>query len=99
MIRHIVTFTLADPSPAKRAEQAALIASQLGSLVGLVPEILSLEVVTDVGATAGNAHLALISSYDDQAALDRYQQHPDHVRVSSSIKPFLAGRAAIDFQV
>ncbi|MDF2444393.1 MAG: hypothetical protein JWR01_2596 [Subtercola sp.] len=99
MIRHIVTFTLADPSPEKRAEQAAFITAQLGSLVGVVPEIIALEVVTDVNATPGNAHVALISDYEDQAALERYQVHPDHVRVSSSIKPFFAGRAAIDFVV
>ena len=99
MIRHIATFTLAEQSPEKRVEQAEFIAAQLGSLVGVVPEILSLEVVTDVGATPGNAHVALISDYDDQAALERYQIHPDHVRVSDSIKPLFAGRAAIDFEV
>ena len=99
MIRHIVTFTLADPSAAARAEQAAFVASQLTSLVGVVPEIISLQVVTDVALTPGNAHVALIADYEDQAALDRYQAHPDHVRVSASIKPFFAGRAAIDFEV
>ncbi|RFA08045.1 hypothetical protein B7R54_01545 [Subtercola boreus] len=99
MIRHIVTFTLAEPSPEKRAEQAAFISSQLRSLVGVIPEIISLEVVVDVEKTPGNAHVALISDYADQAALARYQVHPDHVRVSSSIKPFFAGRAAIDFEV
>lgn len=99
MIRHIVTFTLADPSPEKRAEQAAFVASQLQSLVGVVPELLALSVVNDVDATPGNAHVALIADYADQAALDRYQVHPDHVRVSASIKPLFSGRAAIDFEV
>ncbi|RFA16848.1 hypothetical protein B7R21_01690 [Subtercola boreus] len=99
MIRHIVTFTLADPSPEKRAEQASFVASQLRSLVGVVSEIIALDVVTDVHATPGNAHVALISDYEDQAALERYQVHPDHVRVSSSIKPLFSGRAAIDFEV
>ncbi|RFA23638.1 Dabb family protein [Subtercola boreus] len=99
MIRHIVTFTLAATSPEERREHADFVASQLTSLVGLVPEVLSLEVVHDVEQTAGNAHVALIADYDDQAALDRYQANPDHVRVSTSIKPLFSGRAAIDFEV
>jgi hypothetical protein len=99
MIRHIVAFTLAAETAEERAANSAFIASQLESLVPLISEIVSLSVVTDVGVTPGNSHVALIADYADHGALDRYQVHPDHVRVSGSIKPLLASRAAIDFEV
>jgi hypothetical protein len=99
MIRHIVTFKLAADSDDLRASQAAWIASQLESLVPLIPEIVALTMVLDVNVTPANADVALIADYEDHAALDRYQVHPDHVRVSSSIKPLLAARSAIDFEL
>ncbi|MEF2975602.1 Dabb family protein [Subtercola sp. YIM 133946] len=99
MIRHIVTFTLAADSVEQRAEQAAFITRELLSLVGVIDDVESMQVVTDVNVTPGNAHVALIADYADHAALDRYQVHPDHVRVSGSIRPLLASRVAIDFEV
>ncbi|GAA1001129.1 Dabb family protein [Subtercola frigoramans] len=99
MIRHIVTFSLSAESAEKRAEQAAWAGEQLISLVPLIPQILALSIVHDVRHEAGNADFALIADYADQAALDAYQVHPDHVRVSSSIKPLVATRLAIDFDV
>ncbi|UFS58034.1 Dabb family protein [Subtercola endophyticus] len=99
MIRHIVTFKLAAESAEQRAEQAAWIAAQLESLIPLIPEIQSLSMGIDVNVTPGNADVVLVSEFADHAALDTYQVHPDHVRVSSGIKPLVAVRAAIDYEV
>ncbi|CAN5266042.1 Dabb family protein [soil metagenome] len=99
MIRHIVTFKLADESGGTRASQAIWAAGQLTSLVPLIPEIISLTVVHDVHHDAGNSDFALIADFADQAALDAYQAHPDHVRVTSTIRPLVASRLAVDFEV
>ncbi|MEA9984747.1 Dabb family protein [Subtercola sp. RTI3] len=97
MIRHIVTFTLLADTDALRHTQAAWIAAQLESLVPLIPEIVALSVYPDVQQTPANADVVLVSDFADHAALDRYQSHPDHVRVSAGIRELVASRAAIDF--
>ncbi len=99
MIRHVVTWKLATTDEAERAEQAATIARGLQSLPAFIPEILSLEIGTNVLNPGDNFDLVLIAEYEDEAALLRYQQHPEHVKVASYIRTVVAGRSAVDFEI
>ena len=99
MIRHIVTWKLAATDAAERAEQAATIARGLQSLTAFIPEILTLQVGANVLNPGANFDLVLIADYADEAALLRYQEHPEHKKVASYIRTVVADRSAVDFEV
>lgn len=97
-IRHIVTWTLAATDPAEQAQHADGIASRLRALVGVVPEIETLTVGSDVLGGA-NWHVALIADFADLPALARYQEHPAHVLAGTYIRSVVSARMAVDLAV
>jgi hypothetical protein len=99
MIRHIVTWRLNGVDAAARADQAATITAALSALPSTIPEILSLQVGTNVAFPESNWDLVLIADYESLAGLDAYQVHPDHVAATHVIKPLVASRAAVDFEL
>ncbi|MDJ0348877.1 Dabb family protein [Cryobacterium sp. PH29-G1] len=97
-IRHIVCWKLTALTPRKKADDAAAIAAGLEALVGVVPEIRALTVGPDVAGDE-NWDVALIADFDDLAALDRYQKHPEHKKVGAFIRTVVADRLAVDLEV
>jgi quinol monooxygenase YgiN len=98
MIRHTVMWKLAAADPQQRLADAQRIKEGLEGLRGL-PGILRLEVGIDDALVEGNWHAVLLADYVDQAALDAYQVHPEHVRVAEFIGTVRETRAAVDFAV
>ncbi|HEY2557879.1 MAG TPA: Dabb family protein [Diaminobutyricibacter sp.] len=99
MIRHVVTWKLAATDDAERAEQAETMARGLRSLPASIPEIRNLEVGVNVLNPGSNFHLVLIADYEDEAALQRYQEHPEHQKVAAYIPTVVGDRSAVDFLV
>jgi quinol monooxygenase YgiN len=93
-----VTWRLASGDPVQRQADARFVIDSLEGLVGKVPTLDALTVSEDVGVTAGNWDLVLVADYASHDALDRYQEHPDHLAVVAQIKPLLASRASVDFE-
>jgi hypothetical protein len=99
MIRHVVSWKLNGADAAARAEQAATITATLGALPALIPEILALQVGTNVAYPDSNWDVVLIADYDSLEGLEAYQVHPDHVAATHVIKPLVASRSNVDFEV
>jgi hypothetical protein len=99
VIKHIVSWTLAEQDVAKKAESASFVTAQLMSLPALIPAITSLSVSTNAVAIDGNWDLVLIGDYVDEDALRNYIEHPEHEKVVALIKPHLATRSAVDILV
>jgi len=99
MIRHVVSWKLNGPDAAARAEQAATIGATLTALPALIPEILALQVGTNIAYPESNWHVVLIADYESLAGLEAYQVHPDHVAATLVIKPLVASRSSVDFEV
>jgi hypothetical protein len=60
----------------------------------------SLTVAEDAGLTDGNAHTVLVADFPDEEAFRRYAQDPVHQSViAEHIRPFLATRSAVQYQV
>jgi hypothetical protein len=97
-IRHVVSWQLAATDPAEKAEQAARIVAGLRALVGVVPDIRSLEMGTDA-VGGGNWDVVMIADFDDVEALSRYQVHPEHQKVAGFIRSVVAARSCVDFAV
>lgn len=98
MIRHIVAWRLATEDPAEKSAQGQKIAEGLLALRGVVPSIEAISVGPDVvGGT--NWDVALVADFADQAALDAYQNHPDHQAVVAYVRSVVADRVAVDFEI
>ncbi|GAB3605143.1 Dabb family protein [Conyzicola nivalis] len=99
MIRHVVSWKLNGADAAARAEQAATITATLTALPALIPEIGALQVGTNVAYPESNWDVVLIADYASLEALEAYQVHPDHVAATHVIKPLVASRSNVDFEV
>lgn len=97
MVRHVILWKLKEDQPDPAAVKAS-IKEGLEGLVGVVPGLLSLRVVTE-GLPSSNADLMLDSTLTDAAALAGYAVHPAHVAVADGrVRPFTAKRFCLDFE-
>ena len=94
MLTHVVLFKF---MPETTGEQAAQLEAGLKSLPPLISEILEFRVGRDVIHSERSYDLGLVSSFADQAALQRYQVHPAHQAVVALVKTLCAGVVAVDF--
>ena len=93
MIRHVVMWKLLDPADAPRFK------ALLDSCIGLVPGMLEFEVAIRSPQLDANVDVLLVSSFVDTAALDAYQNHPQHQAVSSQLGPLRESRSVLDHAV
>lgn len=97
MIRHVVTFTW---SEAADGDRRAAILEALRGLEQDVGGMTSLVVAADAGLSDGNADAVLIADFPDVEAFHRYAQDPVHLAVlTESVRPWLAARSAVQYQV
>ncbi|MGH1524251.1 Dabb family protein [Leifsonia sp. L25] len=94
-LRHVVMWKLASTEEAERADQAARVKAGLESLPAVVPEILRFEVGLN-SLPANEFDIVLVSDFEDEAALQRYVEHPEHEKVASYIRSVVSGRASVD---
>ncbi|MYN45736.1 Dabb family protein [Pseudoduganella sp. FT93W] len=100
MIKHIVMWKLKEHAEgADRATNAARMKAMLDACAGIVPGILKLEAVVAQPGLEATYDVLLYSEFADQAALDAYQHHPQHV----ALKPFFGAvreaRQCMDYEV
>ncbi len=96
-VRHVVCFTWADDASPDAITAAA---AALRELPGLISEVRAFSVGADLGLAEGTSDLALVADFDDAAAWQRYQDHPEHRRVViEHVRPILATRAAVQFDL
>ena len=91
MIRHIVIWTLHDPA------QAPHFKALLDGCRGLVPGMLEFEVGIRTEGLEATADVVLVSSFEDAAALDAYQNHPQHKAVAAQLGTLRSARSVVDF--
>lgn len=100
MIKHIVLWKLKEQAEgADRAVNAAKMKAMLDACAGLVPGILKFEAMLAQPGLEATYDVILYSEFADRAALDAYQNHPDHV----AIKPFFGAvreaRQCMDYEI
>lgn len=100
MIKHIVMWKLKDHAEgADRAANAARMKALLDGCAGLVPGLLKLEAVIAQPGLEATYDVMLYSEFTDKAALDAYQNHPDH----AAMKPFFVAvrdaRQCMDYEI
>ena len=91
MIKHIVLFKVNDKSKIEKAKELIL------GLKDKIPEIVDIEVFSDIGYDKTASDFGLITTLKDKNDLDIYAKHPDHLEVIKFIKTIATQRNAIDY--
>jgi len=97
MLKHVVSWKIANASSPEGRKQIASIIAGLSSLVSVVPSIRALSVGPSVVTGPNHWDLGLIVDFDDEAGLEAYQVHPEHQRVAAHIRSLVSEQAAVDF--
>lgn len=95
-LRHLVLFRFGTDAP---PEQVAELIAQFGGLATLIPEVLGFEAganISSEGLDQGYTHCFLIR-FEDEAARDRYLQHPAHQSFVAAVTPRLEQALVVDF--
>ncbi|CAN7322205.1 Dabb family protein [Pseudoduganella sp. LjRoot289] len=100
MIKHIVMWKLKEHAEgADRAANALKMKSLLDACSNLVPGILHFEAVVAQPGLEATYDVVLYSEFADKAALDAYQEHPQH----QALKPFFGAvrdaRQCMDYEI
>ncbi len=100
MVKHVILWKLKEELAGQEKEKVlGAMKEQLEALVGKVPGLLRLEIVTTPLASS-NADVMLDSDLESVEALKGYQSHPDHVAVANTyVRPFTEVRLCMDYEV
>lgn len=98
-IRHVVMWQLDGETQEARHAKAVQLAAALTELQYLVPGIQMLTAGANALEVDGNWDLVLVTDLTDEAALQTYQNHPDHLAVAAKIKAAANKRACVDIEL
>lgn len=100
MIKHIVMWKLKDFAEGlNRYENARHIKKMLEELKSKIPEIRYIEVGVNINDSDTAYDAVLYSEFDDEHALETYQKHPEHVKISSYVRKVREDRVVVDYVV
>lgn len=95
MLTHIVVWKYKQATePAIRENHI----SQLQRLAGIIAEVESLSVGSDVLHLPRSYDTGLVATFRDRAALDAYTVHPEHEKVASFGRSISEQVASVDFE-
>lgn len=98
VVKHIVFWRLKPTADGRSADaNASEIKGRLEALNGRIPGLIRLEVGIDISRTEASADVALYSEFVDQAALEAYQVHPEHVAVAGFVAEVRDSRVVVDY--
>ena len=98
MIKHIILWNLKEDIE-DNVKVKKGIKENLESLVGKVPGLVKLEIITE-GLPSSNADVMLYSEFESAEALKGYAVHPDHVAAADGfVRPYTASRVCMDYEI
>ncbi len=100
MVKHVILWKLKESvAGAEKEKVLREMKEKLEALVGTVPGLVRLEIVTKPLASS-NADVMLDSDLESEEALKGYQSHPAHVAVADTyVRPFTEVRLCMDYEV
>ena len=101
MIRHVLLWQFKEEySAEKKAEIRAAMKRELEALVGVVPGLQELTIVTDGMEETSNADVMLDSVMTDNEAYQGDIVHPAHVAAATNfVRPFVKVRLCFDYEI
>lgn len=99
MVKHVILWNLKEMPEEEKAAVKQGIRESLTALVGKVPGLLEVKVITEPLETS-NCDVMLDSTLESFEALKGYAVHPDHVKAANEkVRPFTASRVCMDFEI
>ena len=95
MLTHIVVWKYKPEVDEERRREHV---ERLRALVGVIPEIQSFNVGTDVLHLPRSYHTGLVATFRDRAALDAYTVHPEHAAVADLGRSISEHVVSVDFE-
>lgn len=92
MIKHVVMWKL------KNSADAPYFKAQLDTCIDLVSGMRKFEVATRTPELDANCDVVLYSEFEDAAALEAYQNHPHHQKVSTGLGALRDTRSVLDYE-
>jgi heme-degrading monooxygenase HmoA len=100
MLKHIVMWKLKDQAEgADKASNARKMKELLDPCANIVPGILKFEVALAQTGLEATYDVVLYSEFASKAALDAYQEHPQHVALKPFIGAIREARQCMDYEV
>lgn len=100
MINHVVLFKLKEFDTLEEKSAVLLdIKAKLLALEDVIEELKYIEVGLNYSLESSSFDVCLISHFESFEDLDRYQVHPEHVKVGGLIKSVAVSRAAVDYKI
>lgn len=100
MLKHIVMWKLKDQAEgADKATNARKMKELLDGCANLVPGILRFEAALAQPGLEATYDVVLYSEFESQAALDAYQDHPEHIAIKPFIGAIREARQCMDYLV
>jgi hypothetical protein len=97
LIKHIVMWNLRGETPAEKRDCIAQLKRSFESLRGCIPGLLHLEIGVDSSHIDYACDVVLYSEFENQAALDGYAMHPEHLRVKRELADMRTARHQVDY--
>ncbi|MCD8104516.1 MAG: Dabb family protein [Lachnospiraceae bacterium] len=99
MVYHIVMWNFKKDIPEeKKQELKASMAEHLGTLVGQVPGLLSVDFVAEP-ISSSTHEIALVTTMEKAEDVAVYGSHPAHVAVADTyVRPYVCDRACLDYE-
>lgn len=99
MVHHVILWKLKESLTEQEKQRiAGDIKVNLEALVGKVPGLVSLDIVTNP-MPSSNADVMLDSVLENGEALKGYQTHPEHVKAADTyVRPYTEVRMCIDYE-
>jgi heme-degrading monooxygenase HmoA len=100
MIKHIVMWQLkVHAEGADKAANAAKMKSLLEACANIVPGMGAFEVALAQEGMEATYDVVLYSEFESRAALDAYQNHPQHVALKPFVGAVREARQCMDYEV
>lgn len=100
MLKHIVMWQLKERAEgAGKATNALKMKSLLDACADIVPGILKFETAVAKPGFEATYDIVLYSEFTSRAALDEYQEHPQHVALKGFIGAVRQARQCMDYEV
>lgn len=99
MIVHIVSFRVNASTDHSKADNCKLMKQKLDTLPGLIPQIVGLEVGTNINPSESAFDLSLYSTFESLEDLETYNTHPEHLKVVDFIKTVISDRVVVDYVI
>lgn len=99
MLRHVILWKLKnDLSDAEKSEAKAKIKASLEALPGIIDGLEELKIHTE-GLSSSSCDIMLESILRDEAALEYYRDHPEHVKAATFVRSVVDVRLCLDFMI